>query len=392
MDPKLKIMLVHNGYIHEGGEDVVVQRDIDALRQEDVELEVFVLKSKRSTPDYMASLGAPFNQGYMTSLLNKMDSWRPDIIHSHNLFPLLSPRLYEEASKRGIASVQSFHNFRPFCLNGLFMTPEKETCERCAGGNYYHGVVRGCYRGSYIQSLGMAVHLNMARYAGWYGSVDAFITPNQFVKRKYQEYGFPGNKMHVLPHFLPDANPIPVAPAESYVLYVGRLSEEKGLRWLIDLFQKGDCPAPLYIAGRGPLEAEVQAAQCDSIRYLGFLSDSDKQQYLQKALALVMASECYENFPLTMIEANALGVPTLVPDFGGMAELVTPNTGRAYVPHDMDSFIEQLQDMLESFSGLNTRQICQEEVYLKYSKKTVMAARLRLYKELVGACCSKENE
>jgi glycosyltransferase involved in cell wall biosynthesis len=288
------------------------------------------------------------------------------------------------AKRLNIRTVQTLHNYRPLCLNGLFMTPHKEICERCAGGNYWHGIVRGCYRGSRLQSAGLAAHLNKARHQKAYDAVDQFIAPSGFLKAKYVAYGFPPKKIVVQNHFLSDFPSEPPTPPEPYLFYLGRLSEEKGVRWLIQKFQSLSLPLRLIIGGDGPMRAEVeQAAKTSPISYLGYVSGDTKWNLLKRATALLVPSECYENFPLSVMEANAAGVPAIVCDQGGMREMVSSErNGERYICKDIPSFRIAVQRILRPEDPMPARIRCQQYAHSRFSQEAFLQMRLSIYRAL----------
>jgi len=378
-----RLLIVHNEYIHRGGEEVCVERETHALRNAGLDVEQYIVRTQAGSNTMKNASAAIWGDGLLAGLRDKLSVWKPQILHAHNLFPLLSPRLFSDARRLGIHTVLTLHNFRPLCLNGLFLTPQNENCMRCAGGNFMHGIVRGCYRKNRTQSLGMAVHLSMARLRGWYRAVDAFIAPSKFLRDQFIAHGFPSKRFHIQGHFLPDTIASEPVRPQPYVLYLGRLSEEKGVRWLVNQFKNPKLPFQLHIAGDGPLRDWVQASVGSTISYLGRLTGIEKERELKHATALAVTSECYENFPLAVIEANAWGTPALVNGQGGMSEIVASGiNGRAFQTHDADSFWKELA-LFASPDPLKARRFCQDFSRHHFSQEVFLKTRLSLYEDLL---------
>jgi len=338
------------------------------------------------TPGVLANaIRAPFGRGAEADLEKQLSDIKPDIVHAHNLFPLLSPRLFQIARRSGARTVLSLHNYRPMCLNGLFLTPGGEICERCSGGNYAHGIVRGCYRESRVQSSGLSAHLWASRANGWYDAVDRFIAPAKFLMDKFTANGWDAARFVVQGHFLPEMPLEPPAAPSDYILYLGRLSAEKGIPWLLDLFEKPASPYRLHIAGDGPLRSHVESRQSAHIRYLGQIEGEEKQRQLRQAAVLVMPSECYENFPVAIIEANACGTPALVSDHGGLREIVEAGVnGERYKPRDPTDFWSVLVRLTRPDQSMTIRKSSLIHARDHFSKQAFLKKRVELYEQLMN--------
>jgi glycosyltransferase involved in cell wall biosynthesis len=384
---RIRVLLVHNAYIHRGGEDVCVDQEMNALTDLGYEVEMFRVQSEPGRQGILQALQAPAGQGLEKDLEDRLDQFKPNILHAHNLYPLFSARIFGAAKKRGIKTVQTLHNFRPLCLNGLFLTPQKEICERCAPGNYLHGVLRGCYRGRRVHSAGLAAHLTIARQAAWYDAVDQFIAPSEFLRRRYMAYGFAAQRIETQGHGWFEKSEQPAAP-EPYILYLGRLSEEKGVRWLLEVFGKPRLGLRLVVAGDGPLEDAVRKAASASVDIKGFVTGETKRDLIRRASAVVLASECYENFPMVIPEANAAGVPVLAADLGGMAEQIEPGiNGERFAPRDVDAFWQAAARVGSSGPNASSynRHAVQHFAQDRFGPTRFKERRQRLYERLLSS-------
>jgi glycosyltransferase involved in cell wall biosynthesis len=379
----VRVLIVHNRYATAGGEESAVDNEIRALRESGADAHAFFAQTSVSVGAAIAAGQAPWAGGRQKNLETTLRRLRPDVLHVHNLYPLLSPRVFARAKEMGTHTVLTLHNFRPICLNGLFLTPKMEVCERCSPGRHGPGIIRGCYRGSRVQSAALAAHLLLAHWRKWYTAVDRFIAPSGFLRDRFVAHGFPAERIIIQPHALFDMPAREFTEPEPYVLYLGRLSEEKGIRWLTSLFQAPAAPVRLRVAGDGPLRAFVISRQSPQIEYLGSVSGRDKWELLGRAGALILPSECYENLPMAVIEANACGAPALMSGQGGMAELAEHSKNACYAPRDATSFWGRLNALIAQSAQPAFRQQLQLDARERYSRDRFVRDRLALYEGLL---------
>jgi len=336
----MRILVVHNAYQHRGGEDSVVEDEIALLRAQGHAVETYF----RSNDD-VAHLPAPalarqtlWSARTRHDLAGLLRHFKPDVIHAHNTFPLISPSLYWAAARGGVPVVQTLHNFRLMCLNALFLR-EGKVCEDCLGHSPWRGVARACYRGSHAASAALAGKLVLHRGLGTYThKVARYIALNEFCRRKFIEGGLPAERLVVKPNFVDFALP-PVEPRAG-VLFVGRLSVEKGVATLAEAMARLPA-AQLRVAGDGP-----QAAALDDIvgvSRLGSLPAAAVRQEMCRALALVVPSICFENFPRTIAEAFACGTPVIASRIGALADIVRDGvTGLLFEPGNPQDLADKL--------------------------------------------------
>lgn len=255
-DMKTRIVIVHNAYQHRGGEDAVVESEIALLRTHGHVVETYTRHNNEMGG--MSSLVLARQTLWSNQTIRDIDAlihrYRPDVIHAHNTFPLVSPSLYWAADGAGIPLVQTLHNFRLMCLNALFLR-DGRVCEDCMGKLPLKGIVNACYRGSYSASVALAGMLALHRGLGTYrNKVSRYIALNTFCRDKFIEGGLPASRITVKPNFV-------AWPVESDVhrehdrgnhfLFVGRLSPEKGVAVLADALALLSA-STLRVAGDGP--------------------------------------------------------------------------------------------------------------------------------------------
>lgn len=331
-----RVLFAHNAYQHKGGEDSVVTEEIALLESRGHQVDIF----SRHNDDIAAfsSLAVAsqtlWSSRTMHDLAARVDSFRPDIIHVHNTFPLISPSLYWAAERAGVPVVQTLHNFRLLCLNALFLR-NGQVCEDCLGHLPWRGVRHACYRGSAAASAALAGMLMLHRGLGTYrNKVARYIALNEFCRSKFIEGGLPAERVVVKPNFVDFDAPESVPRAG--FLFVGRLSVEKGVATLARAMTLLP-DARLRVAGDGP-EAAV-LGDVTGVTRLGSLPGDAVRQEMNHAAALVVPSICYENFPRTMAEAFACSLPVIASRIGALEDIVRDGeTGLLFDPgnpHDL---------------------------------------------------------
>jgi glycosyltransferase involved in cell wall biosynthesis len=328
----MKILQLHNRYQIQGGEDGVVAAEQQLLQQYDHQVERLELTNDSivtAVDRGLAAVQAVYSWPAKRQVAAAIAAYQPDVVHVHNFFPLLSPSIYDACQAQRVPVVQTLHNYRLGCVKAM-MFRDNQVCETCLEqNNPWLGVKYACYRDSKAQSAVVAAMLTYHRWGRtWQDKVDAFITLTDFQRQKLVQAGLPSHKMHVKPNFLaPSADHPPVPETLPFVLFVGRLSVEKGVALLIQAYAQQPQLPLLKIVGDGPersgLEQQVAAAGLSAkIQFLGYQSKPQVLQLMQQALALVFPSIWYEGFPLTIVEAFGSGLLPIVSRLGSMAEIV----------------------------------------------------------------------
>lgn len=332
----MKILLVHNYYQQRGGEDVVVEDELDLLKARGHEARLHAVHSD-SIQGWQAKAAAGalavYNPGAKARLRAVLASFQPDVVHVHNFFPLLSPSIFDACIDAGIPNVMTLHNFRVLCPTSILFHDGKVE-ERSLEHSALWAVPRRAYKGSALATLPLAVMVDAHKWAGtWRRKVDVFVALTAFAKAKFVEGGLPAERIVVKPNTVADPGQPTGGAARQGALYVGRLSPEKGIEPLLDAWRGLD--VPLRIAGDGPLKNMCEKAQSGSVTYLGRLDRAGVCEQMRRAAFLVLPSTCYEMFPMTLVEAYAHGLPVLASRLGGLQSLVDDGvTGLAFNPSD----------------------------------------------------------
>ena len=343
----MRILFVHNAYQHRGGEDSVMEAERALLLSHGHVVETFFRSNDdvAGMPTLALARQTLWSGRTSRDLAVLVRRFQPDLIHAHNTFPLISPSLYWAAARAGVPVVQTLHNFRLMCLNALFLRQDR-VCEDCMGHLPWRGVARGCYRDSRAASGVLAGMLTLHRGLGTYRhKVARYIALNEFCRGKFIEGGLPAERVVVKPNFVdwaerhPHPNPLPEGERKG-VLFVGRLSVEKGVAVLAGAMALSP-GAQLRVAGEGP-----QAGLLDGVAgvtRLGSLPGEAVRQEMRRALALVVPSIWYENFPRTIVEAFACGLPVIASRIGALADIVRDGqTGLLFEPGDARDLADRM--------------------------------------------------
>lgn len=326
----MKILVVHNAYRERGGEDAVVEAETALLRRHGHE----VLEYRRDNReiDAMAALPLAAQTIWSRRTLRELGALfarqRPEVVHLHNSFPLISPSVCAAAARAGVPLVQTLHNYRLACPQAMFLR-DGRPCEDCLGRAPWPAVRHACYRGSRAQTLVLVTMQQVHRGLNtWQRHVARWIALSAFSRGKFIAAGLPAERIAVLPNFAeaPDA---PAAPGRSGLLFVGRLSREKGLAVMAEALRLAP-DLTVDVIGDGPDAALLSATP--HARCLGAQPPARVMLAMQQAQALVLPSLVYENSPRVLIEAAAAGLPVVASRLGAMAELVEAGRNGWLVP------------------------------------------------------------
>jgi len=348
----VKILVLHNRYRQPGGEDVVVQAEVELLLRHGHEVRLLEADNAEIA-GFRSRLKVAFDTVYSPAsrkrVSSEVASFRPDVVHVHNFFPLLSPAVYYACREARVPVVQSLHNFRLLCPSAVLFRDGK-VCEECLGRSFaWPGIVHACYRGSRAGTAAIATMQTAHRIGGtWLRYVDAYIAMTEFSRSIFVRGGLPAHKIAVKPNFAPRQGPAGTGRG-GYALFVGRLSPEKGVETLLGAWKRLGMRLPLQIAGDGPLNGQVRAAAAESnITLLGSRTREQIAGLMREALFLIVPSVCYEGFPLVIAEAFEAGLPVIASNLGSPGSLVTHGrTGLLFRPGDSESLAAQVEWALQ---------------------------------------------
>lgn len=348
----MRVLAVHNYYQQRGGEDQCFEDLIHCLSTRGHQVETWTVHndSIKSASKLRTAFQAIWNSSAFGQMLQRIESFRPDVIHVMNTFPLLSPSILAAAKSRAVPLVLEVANYR-FACAGHYLLRDGKICEQCLHRTFpWPAVVHRCYRDSLAGSLSAAAIIGWHRFRSTLQrNVTRFLCPSQTAKDKLAELGIPPDRIEVKGNVL-SFDPGVCKQKEDYLVFVGRLSPEKGLHTVFDAFQRDASLPALKIIGSGPMAAQVtEVSQRDSrIQWLGHLPLTELLEVVGRAKILLMPSVWHETFGRTTIEAFAKGTPVLGANIGGMSEVIDHGrTGWKFVPGDTDSFLAKLRQALQ---------------------------------------------
>ncbi len=379
----LRILQVHNFYQQAGGEDVVFRTEGKLLRDAGQVVDAYVASNDDIGSRWQkmqAAVSITWSRKHYTALRHKIRDFRPDVVHVHNFFPLITPAVFDAAKDEGVWVVLTLHNYRLTCA-GATLFRQGGICEKCIHGSPYHAVRYGCYRGSRFASLAVARMIDNHRWAGtWHTKVDRFIALTHFQRNKMIDAGLPAAKIVVKPNTMDD----PLPPGASVdgprhgALYVGRLSPEKGVELLVDAWREIDYP--LTVVGGGPLETTLQAYAPAKVRFLGQQPPEQVSKLMLAAKFLIMPSIWYEGFPMTLLEALACGLPVVVSDVGSLGELAAAGAfGWTFKSGDRNDFIVTVHRALASPTSSAAERALRQHFLDHYSPGNALELLLACY-------------
>lgn len=339
----MHVLVVHNRYssAQPSGENKVVDQEVGLLRAAGHRVEVFERRSDDITARSLLGKAAvpllvPWNPAVRTQLAARLRTERPDVVHVHNVFPLLSPAVLAACADAGVPAVATLHNYTQICPPGTLQR-DGRPCAECVGRTPLPAVRHGCYRGSRLATVPLAVSLSVNRRRWWSG-VERFFCISAAQRDVLVRAGMPAERLAVKHNSVPEPD-VRRSGTGDHLLYLGRLAEAKGVRLLMAAWDviaaDGGVGVPLVIAGTGPLEQEVTAwaAGRGDVRYVGLYDAAQCRQAVARSVAVVAPSTWLEAFGLVVAEAMAAGVPSVAAGHGAFVELVEDGvTGLLHQP------------------------------------------------------------
>jgi glycosyltransferase involved in cell wall biosynthesis len=387
----MRILIVHNAYQQAGGEDAAVENERDLLRAagHDVALSTVSNDSIDGYGDRLqTALHAAYSPFGLEWMRKRIDEFRPDIVQSHNLFPQLTPSVYDACAEAGVPVVQTLHNFRVTCAAATLLR-DGVVCEKCVSATPYWGALHRCYRGSPLGSLVAAHMIDFHRRRGtWRDKVSMFFALTAFAREKFIAAGLPAARITVKPNYTPPTS-APPSPNRRGALFVGRLSAEKGLASLLQAWNGIDYP--LTIVGDGPLRQKLSTPAAPNIVFRGKLGADAVAAEMARAAFLIVPSIWYEMLPMVIIEAFAAGLPVFGSRIGGLSETIGDEVnGRLFAAGDADDMARVVRGAIGRRADLERLgQTARRTYEARYSAKAVLRLQIAAYESLLTA--SRKN-
>jgi len=386
----MDILVAHNFYKQPGGEDQCVAAEVAMLKAHGHN--VIEYHCHNDATEALGRLGLAsrtiWSRSAFYELRQLFRTHRPQIAHFHNTFPLISPAAYYAARGNNIPVVQTVHNFRLVCANALLFRSGR-VCEDCLGKAIgWPGIVHKCYRNSLGATSAATAMLGVHRAMGtWRRAVDVYVALTEFSRNKLIEGGLPAERVVVKSNFVyPD--PGPGSGAGGYIVFIGRLSAEKGLETLLDAWRLLGRKPRLKIIGDGPMAAKVKEAaqKDDTVQWLGSKPLEAVLESIGEAAALMLPSQCYENFPRVVAEAFAKGTPVVASGHGAMATIISNGyTGLLFRPGDAPDLAEKLEIILaDPITLSHMRQAARAEFVRNFTAEANHRTLMAIYEKALG--------
>lgn len=380
----MRILQLHTHYRQPGGEDRAVATEASVLRQAGHE----VLTHRATNPDgpraALTFAAAVWNPAAGHQVRRLAAEFRPDVAHVHNTWFAMSPAVLPALHSAGIPVVVTLHNYRYVCSSANLFR-DGAPCTDCVGTHPGHAVVHRCYRGSLPQSVVAAASNAVHDWRGtWQHDVDQFLALTEFGRQQFIAGGLPPERIAIKSNSVSDPGPRNHPPSASRtVVFVGRLSEEKGVDTLLDAWKAKKRELDLVVVGTGPLDTQLRQRAPASVRFLGAQSADSVAALMLSARALVFPSIGFEGQGLVALEAAAAGLPVIVSDLGAMTGLFEPYARELlFSPGDPDSLSGRL-DALEDDAFIDSQgaiaRRCFED---RYSHDVALERLERIYREL----------
>jgi len=391
----MKIFLIHNSHRSgsSSGDDIVFKKESVLLESHEQK----ICKINPSNDEYdkngvlqkiLTILQVPWSFNYYKNIKQLLIKENPDIIHLHNIFPFISPSVFYAAASVGIPIIQTLHDFRYLCPIAFLMR-SGEICDECKDGAFLKSVEYGCFKGSKLQSIPIALMLKLHWYLNTFKKqIDGYICLTESQRKIFLDAGFDERKLFMKPNFVDDTFNKEEYRYGDYAVFIGRLGEEKGVRTLIGAW-KNLPDIPLKIVGDGPDSNEFKSLVRDlnikNIEFLGYKPYLECRKILNNARFLIMPSIVYETFGLSNIEAFSHCKPVIASNLGAMADIVKDKTtGFLFTPMNTRELAEKVRWLWNNPEeckrmGFNARREYEE----KYTPGRNYEMLMNIYREVI---------
>lgn len=376
----MRILLVHNYYQDPGGEDAVFHQESAALKERHT-VEHLTFRNRKGLMGLIQYLLYPYNLLAAFRLRRKIREFAPDLIHVHNIHYASGPILFRTARRLKIPVVFTLHNYRLLCPSALLFYKGERYMKSIGKAFPLDAVRKGVLDGSVPKTFLTAFTYRFHAWLGTWENVDAFLPLTAYAKHLLLlgRLSIPEERIEVKPNFIEPLTPVS-GERESYFLFIGRLSEEKGLRQLLHAFNRPDAP-PLRIIGDGPLRNLLNNLVNPDFRHLGYLSREKIGEYIAHCKGIVVPSVCLEGFPLALLEGFSLKTPVILSQEVAASEVIEDGKNGFLV--DPQDFFEKLK-AIDEYPGLE--QIGEEgfKTYeSRFTKEKVMHLLEEVYRKVL---------
>lgn len=386
----MRILQLHNKQYARGGVDIEHERERDGLIARGHEVDTMLIDNREveRIGSVRAALKAVWNHEAVVETNRRIGEFRPDIIHVHTPFPIMSPSVFVAARRAEIPVVNTSHSYRYSCINATLLR-ENAICEQCVGRRIKAAaVIHRCYKNSLPGSLAMATSLTLHHNVGTFTrGIDRFIALTPFMREKLIAEGIPADRISVLPNAAPDPGP-PAQQPRGFAAYLGRFIEEKGIRTILRAWTQMEADIRITFVGDGVLRGEIEAAAARDprITVLPWMDSEGVARFLADAEVVLMPSEWFEGLPLLIPESFSIGTPIIASDVGNFSDLIDPGrTGDRFRSGDATDLVRSVRWFFEEADRAALRRNARAEYEMNYSPERQLDALEGIYREVIAA-------
>jgi glycosyltransferase involved in cell wall biosynthesis len=387
----VRILCVHNQFEKYAGSDAVAAADERILAEHGDVVSYTRHSSEIVSATQLQKLGMGVDTLYSRRTVREITElvkrFRPDIAYVHNVFPLISPSLYDVLYRLRVPSVHIIHDYRLLCPNSRFYVND-QVCESCKLGNFWPAVAKRCVRGSTAYSALYASSLYLNRKLGLMNKIGGYICLTEFTKGLLLEAKIPENKLYVCPNHIDTSAVTPQFGGGRYVLYLGGLYRDKGVFTVAKAFAQ--LPhIPLKIVGTGAAEGELRdfitSHQLSNVEMIGFKAGQEKLEYVRNSMFTLCPSHPYENFPLVVLEAFASGKPVIASAHGGLLSIIqSQQTGLFFKSEDADDLAAKVRWLYDRPNQIESMgRTARKHVESKYDSRLRYPSLEAIFKDVI---------
>jgi glycosyltransferase involved in cell wall biosynthesis len=390
----MRILQAHNHHAAKGGAMEVLAHERELLLAAGHEVEQYTLPAAEDLglSGLRAGAKAVWNREAAREVGDALRSFGADVLHVHTPFPMMSPSVFRAAHAAGVPALTTLHSYRYSCVVGTCVR-DGHVCEDCVGKKLkLPGIVHKCYHDSRGASVALTLGLDVHRAVGtFHKAVTRYLTLTEFSRGLLIRDGYPADRIVVKPNSVPDPGYRPEpASEERRVVFAGRLIDIKGVRTLLDAWQRTPPGMTLVVAGDGELRplVEERAATDPSIRFVGWVEEQEVTDLMASAELVVVPSQWYEGAPLVILRSLGVGTPVLVSDLENLStEVLEDEVGWTFAVGDPTSLADQLSAFVaDPRRARDVRARARASYDRRYSPEQDIRRLEALYTEVVAEC------
>lgn len=401
----MKVLFANKFFYRKGGSETVMFQERDYLMEQGVEVVDFAMDDERNLPSSCASYFVPpvdYHSDQVGKLQKVKDALsfihspeavkrisrlvkekRPDVAHLHNIYHQLTPSIIPVLKRAGVKVVLTLHDAKLVCPSYLMLN-RNNICEECRGRSFYKATTSGC-QSSRFKGMLLSMEAYWHALRGSYDQVDMFLAPSRFLAEMVSRYRIPEDKVTVLRNGIDTEDFVPTYEDDGYVLFLGRISKEKGIETLLAAHAALPGGVPMKIVGTGPIMDEASASAGSGVEFMGYRSGEELRDIVRKCSCVVVPSEWYENCSMVVLEAMAMGKPVIGARIGGIPEQVEDGvTGLLYTMGDVGELTAALDRILsDPEERRRMGEAARKKLEMEYSAQAHNEELVRIYAEVL---------